>query len=78
MAIRRNLNPAGQAAVRAKINGIKVAELLNDHALGKIEVDPARLESARFLLTRCVSPPPPVDEDGKAATGPVVYAWLGQ
>lgn len=75
MAVRRTANPETQEKIRAHIQGTVLCKRLNDHALGKIEMTDEQRDSAKFLLTRCISPPVPKGDDGKTATGPVMIAW---
>ena len=75
MAVRRTVNPKGQEAIRRRIQGTVLAKRLQDDALGKIELTDGQRESAKFLLTRAISPPVPKDDDGKTATGPVLITW---
>lgn len=42
-------------------------------ALSKYET--SRIDAAKFLLSRVVSPPVPKDDDGKTPSGPVIIAW---
>lgn len=69
------LNPRTQEAIRAKIKAGELIEFLKDHALNGGEIDSSRVEAAKFLLTRVISPPIPKDDDGKTPTGPVLISW---
>lgn len=69
------LNPRNQQSVRDKIQGTQLVKRLQDEALGKIELTDGQRESAKFLLTRLISPPVPKDDEGNTAVGPVMIAW---
>lgn len=69
------LNPRNQQSVRDKIQATQLVKRLQDEALGKIEMTDGQRDSAKFLLTRCISPPVPKDDEGKTAIGPVLIAW---
>lgn len=69
------LNPRNQQSVRDKIQATQLVKRLQDEALGKIEMTDGQRDSAKFLLTRCISPPVPKDDDGNTPTGPVLIAW---
>ena len=71
------LNPRNQESVRRRIQATQLVKRLQDEALGKIELTDGQRESAKFLLTRAISPPVPKDDDGKSQSGPVVIMWQG-
>jgi hypothetical protein len=75
VAIRRRANPAAQETIRARIDGSRLAKMLNDHAFGEVEMTDEQRDSAKFLLTRCISPPVPKDDDGKTPKVPIIIAW---
>lgn len=64
-----------QEALRRVIEAEKLIHFLQDHALTGDEIDASRIDSAKFLISRAVSPPVPKDDDGKTPTGPVMIAW---
>jgi hypothetical protein len=69
------LNPRNQQSVRDKIQATQLVKRLQDEALGKIEMTDGQRDSAKFLLSRCLSPPVPRDDDGKKPEGAVLITW---
>lgn len=69
------LNPKNQQSVREKIQATQLVKRLQDEALGLIEMTDGQRDSAKFLLSRCISPPTPRDDDGKKPQGAVVVTW---
>lgn len=69
------LNPRNQQSVRDKIQATQLVKRLQDEALGKIQMTDGQRDSAKFLLSRCISPPVPKDDEGKTPSGPVLIAW---
>lgn len=69
------LNPRNQQSVRDKIQATQLVKRLQDEALGLIEMTDGQRDSAKFLLSRCISPPTPRDDDGKKPEGAVVITW---
>lgn len=72
---RRKLNERTQESVRLQIQAGKLIEFLQNHALEGQELDTSRVDAAKFLLSRVISPPIPKDDDGKTQNGPVMIAW---
>jgi hypothetical protein len=80
---RRKLNQRTQESVRQQIEAGKLIELLQNHALtntsslsdSELRVLESRMDKAKFLLTRVISPPVPKGDDGKQPTGPTIYTW---
>lgn len=72
---RRKLNERTQESVRLQIKAGKLIDFLQNHALDGSELDNSRVDAAKFLLSRVISPPVPKDDDGKTPTGPVMIAW---
>lgn len=69
------LNPRNQDCVRKRIQATQLVKRLQDDALGKIQMTDGQRDSAKFLVSRCLSPPVPKDDDGKTPAGPVMIAW---
>lgn len=65
------LNPRHQDAIRARIQGSQLVNLLQNHALKGSDVDPSRLEAAKFLLHKVLGNPPQQVEQ----TGTVTLQW---
>lgn len=72
---RRKLNERTQESVRLQIKAGKLISFLQDHALEGSELDTSRVDAAKFLLSRVISPPIPKDDDGKTPSGPVLITW---
>lgn len=72
---RRKLNERTQESVRLQIEAGKLITFLQNHALTGSELDNSRVDAAKFLLTRVISPPIPKDDEGKTPSGPVMIAW---
>lgn len=72
---RRKLNERTQESVRLQIEAGKLITFLQTHALTGSELDTSRVDAAKFLLSRVISPPIPKDDDGKTPNGPVMIAW---
>lgn len=73
----KRLQPRHQDEIRKKIQASQLINRLQAEALGQIELTDGQRESAKFLLTRCISPPVPKDDDGKTQQGPVIITWQG-
>lgn len=71
----KRLQPRHQEEIRRKIQASQLINRLQDEALGKVELTDGQRESARFLLTRVLSPPVPKDDDGKTPAGAVIITW---
>ncbi len=69
------LNPRNQQSVRDKIQATQLVKRLQDEALGKLEMTDGQRDSAKFLLSRCIAPPIPRDDDGQKPQGAVVITW---
>ena len=52
------LNPGHQQSVRDKIQGSQLVNVLQDHALGKRDLTPTQVQSAKILLDKLVSNAP--------------------
>lgn len=72
---KTQLNQRTQEAIRAKIKSGQLIKFLQDHALDGAELDNSRVDAAKFLLSRTISPPIPKDDDGKTPSGPVLITW---
>jgi hypothetical protein len=80
---KRQLNARTQEALRQRIQSAQLIESVQKHALsdtsslteGEARAMSSKLDAAKFLLTRAISPPVPKDDDGKTPTGPVIIAW---
>jgi hypothetical protein len=79
----RQLNAKTQEALRQRIQSAQLIKSVQKLALsdlssldeGSARAVSVKLEAAKFLLTRAISPPVPKDDDGKTATGPVLITW---
>lgn len=72
---RRKLNERTQESVRLQIEAGKLIKFLQNHALDGSELDTSRVDAAKFLLSRVISPPVPKGDDGKTPAGPMVITW---
>jgi Asp-tRNA(Asn)/Glu-tRNA(Gln) amidotransferase B subunit len=50
----RSIKPRHQEEIKTKIQASQLVNLLQNHALGKIEIDQARIQSAKILLDRAI------------------------
>lgn len=80
---KRQLNARTQEALRQRIQADHLIASMQKHALsdvstmdeGEARAMGSKLDAAKFLLTRAISPPVPKDDDGKTPQGPVIIAW---
>ena len=79
----RQLNAKTQEALRQRIQSAQLIKSVQKLALsdlstmdeGEARAIGTKLEAAKFLLTRSISPPIPKDDDGKTPSGPVLITW---
>lgn len=75
MGIKRTLNGHRQECVRKHIQANRLIEILQEEAMGKRELTKGQRASAKFLLTRAISPPVPKDDEGKTQETKIVVTW---
>lgn len=74
----KRIRASHQEDIKAKIQGVQLTKLLQDHALtgeyNGIEVSQSRIDAAKFLLNKIVANPPA--DSNVNHSGSVSFGWL--